>query len=157
MSARWDRHFLSLALANAAMSKDPNTQVGAIIVGPDHELRSAGFNGFPRGIADTSARLNDRGTKLQLVVHAELNAIIGAARVGTPLKGCTLYIAAKDKTGLVWGGPPCTRCTVHTIQTGITEIVSFKMKNVPSKWHEDLRLARSLIEEAGLIYRELEV
>lgn len=155
MSDRWDRYFLKLALLNAEMSKDPNTQVGSVIVGPDREVRSSGFNGFPRGIADTEERLHDRDTKLKLVVHGEMNAILGAARVGIPLKGCTLYLAATDSSGLIWGGSPCSRCTVEIIQAGIQEIVSFAPKNTPSRWHDDLAMARSLIEEAGIRYREL--
>lgn len=155
MSERWDRHFLQLCLEHARMSKDPSTRVGCVIVGPDSEIRSTGFNGFPRGIADTAERLADRDTKLKLVVHAETNAILNAARIGVSVKGCTLYLAATDDSGLVWGGPPCTRCTVEVIQSGVTEIVSYPTKSVPSRWHEDLALARSLLQECGMRYREL--
>ena len=154
MTERWDRHFLGLSLYHSRLSKDPNTKVGSVIIGPDRELLSAGFNGFPRGIADTPERLNDRDTKLKLVVHAEMNALLAAARTGMRLKGCILYLAATDDTGLVWGGPPCTRCTVEIIQVGICEIVSYPVKSAPSRWHADLMLARSLIEEAGILYRE---
>lgn len=153
---RWDRHFLGLALQHAKMSKDPNTQVGSVIVGPDREIVSAGFNGFPRGIDDTVERLADREKKLQLIVHAEMNAILAAAKNGIRLQGCTLYLAAtKLATGMVWGGPPCTRCTVEIIQAGITEIVSHPVKSIPSKWHADLNLAGELIRESGIGYREL--
>ncbi len=156
MSERWDRHFLNLAVEHAAMSKDPNTQVGAVLVGPDRELLSAGFNGFPRGVADTPERLNDRDTKLRLVVHAEMNAILAAARCGIRVKGATLYLAATDLTsGMIWGGPPCTRCTVETIQAGIAEIVSYPQKAAPSKWASDLALARDILTEAGITFREL--
>ena len=55
------------------------------------------FNGFPRGIADTEARLNNRDLKLKPIVHGEMNAILAAARVGIPLKGCTLYFAAPSR------------------------------------------------------------
>jgi dCMP deaminase len=155
MSERWDRHFLQLCLDHARMSKDPSTRVGSIIVGPDREILSAGFNGFPRGIEDTPARLGNRDTKLSLIVHGEMNAILAAARVGTRLKGSTLYLGATDDSGLVWGGPPCTRCTVEIIQAGITEIVSYHPKPVPSRWHADLAVSRDLLEEAGILYREL--
>jgi dCMP deaminase len=154
-NARWDHHFLRLALANAQMSKDPNTRVGSLIVGPDREIRSAGFNGLPRGIADTEVRLHDRDTKLKLVVHAEMNAVLNAARVGIPLKGCTLYLVATDNSGSIWGGPPCTRCTVEVIQTGIAEIVSFPFKAGWSRWAEDIRFARDLLDEARIVYREV--
>lgn len=153
MSAKWDNHFLNLALAHAEMSKDPNTQVGAVIVGPDREIRSAGFNGLPRGIADTAERLGDRETKLRLIVHAEMNAVLAAARVGIPLLGCSMFIACTDDTGAVWGGPPCVRCTVEIIQSGITRIVARPMKPV-SKWAADLALAQDLLAEAGIEFSE---
>lgn len=155
MSERWDKHFVGLALYHSRLSKDPSTRVGSVIIGPDRELLSAGFNGFPRRIADTPERLNDRDMKLKLVVHAEMNALLAAARTGMRLKGCTLYLACTDDSGLIWGGPPCTRCTVEIIQVGISEIVSYAPKAVPSRWHEDLALARELIQEAGIRYREI--
>lgn len=157
MSEKWDRHFLGMALYHSKLSKDPQTRVGSVIIGPDHEILSGGFNGFPRGIADTVERLHDRDTKLKLVVHAEMNALLAAARTGMRLKGCTLYLAATDDTGLIWGGPPCTRCVVEIIQVGISEIVSYPVKTVPSRWHEDLKVSRELIEEAGIKYREVSV
>lgn len=157
MSERWDKHFLGLSLYHSRLSKDPSTRVGSVIVGPDREILSAGFNGFPRGIADTPERLCDRETKLKLIVHAEMNALLAAARTGMRLKGCSLYLAATDDSGLVWGGPPCTRCMVEIIQVGISEIVTYPIKSVPSRWHEDLKLARSLIEEVGILYRECPV
>ena len=156
MSERWDRHFLQLCIEHARMSKDPSTRVGAVIVGPDREIRSAGFNGFSRGIQDTTERLNDREMKLKLVVHGEMNAVLAAARVGIPLKGCTLYLAATDVSGNIWGGSPCVRCAVEVIQAGITEVVSYVKKSVPSKWHADLMLSESLLLEAGVIYREVQ-
>lgn len=124
MINRWDLHFINMAIENAKMSKDPSTKVGAVIVGPDREIRSTGFNGFPRGIADTEERLNNREKKLELVVHGEMNAVLNAARIGTALKGCTMYLAATDSSGLIWGGAPCIRCTVEIIQAGISEIVA---------------------------------
>jgi len=50
---------------------------------------------------------------------------------------------------------PCTRCTVEIIQAGITDVVSFPPQDVPSKWHEDLAVARGLLSEAGVKYREI--
>ena len=154
MTARWDKHFIKLALLCATMSKDPRTRVGAVIVGPDKEVRSTGFNGFPRGIADTHERLHDKTEKLRLVVHAEVNAILNAARVGIPLSGCTLYLAATDDTGGVWGGPPCTRCSLDVIQSGIIGVVSLPFKGDVSSWAADVASAGLLLAEAGVNYRE---
>lgn len=154
MTAKWDDHFLDMCARIAMMSKDPSTKVGSIIVGPDREIRTTGFNGFPRGIDDTQERLTNRDMKLSLVVHAEMNAILNAARVGVLVKGCALYLAATDISGLIWGGPPCTRCTVEIIQSGISEIVSYPFKEVPSMWKDSIELSRRLLDECGVVYRE---
>jgi dCMP deaminase len=50
---RWDEYFIKMAFLVAEKSKDPSTKVGCVIVGPDNEIRSTGFNGFPRGVAET--------------------------------------------------------------------------------------------------------
>lgn len=156
MTNHWHRRFIDMAVLVAEWSKDPSTKVGAVIVGPDREVRSTGFNGLPRGIEDTEARLTDRELKLKLVVHAEINAIMNAARHGVGIKGCTMYLAACSAVdGNVWGGPPCTRCTVELIQTGIREIVTLPFKTVPSRWLEDLAQAKALLVEAGVTYTEM--
>ncbi|WP_437224556.1 deoxycytidylate deaminase [Planctomicrobium sp. SH661] len=152
---KWDRHFIKLALENARMSKDPATQAGAVIVGPDREVRSMGYNGLPRGILDTPERLNNKELKRSLIVHAEMNAILNAARIGVSTRGCTLYLALTDETEQVWGGPPCLRCTVEIIQSGITEVVAKPFKNVESYWTSSVEQARELLVEAKLTYREI--
>jgi deoxycytidylate deaminase len=48
----WDQYFIEMAFLVASKSKDPSTQVGCVIVGPDNEIRSTGFNGFPRGVEE---------------------------------------------------------------------------------------------------------
>ena len=152
MSQRWDRHFLRMALECAGMSKDPNTSVGAVVVGPDREIRATGFNGFPQGVIDMPDRLADRELKNRLMVHAERNCICNAARVGVPLKGCVLYLAATDASSAVWGGAPCVSCTIGVIQVGIVEVVSPPQK-VPTKRADDLRMAGELLKEAGIMQR----
>lgn len=154
-TARWDQAFLRQALEWAKMSKDPRTQVGAVIVGKDRETLATGFNGFPRGIEDSAERLCDREKKNRLMVHAERNAILNAARIGVALKGSTLYLVATDPSGNVWGGPPCTACTIEVIQAGVIEIVSLPFKEGPSAWRDDVEFARQLLVEAGVNYREV--
>ena len=53
---KWDRRFLALAEHVADWSKDPSTKTGAVIVRPDRTIASMGYNGFPRGMADTDDR-----------------------------------------------------------------------------------------------------
>lgn len=155
MTDRWSYYFLELALVTARMSKDPKTSVGAVIVGKDREVLSMGFNGLPRGIADTDDRLGDREEKLRLIVHGEMNAILNAARTGTALRGTTLYFVATDSTGFVWGGPPCVRCAVEIIQAGIARIVTLPFKDGYSKWREDVERSRAILREAGIAYDEV--
>lgn len=152
MTERWDRYFLGLALAASRMSRDPSTRVGSVLV-RDNTLLSTGFNGFPRGIADDH-RLTDRETKLKLVVHGEMNAVLNAARSGRALEGATMYTACQSN-GVMWGGAPCTRCAVECIQAGIREIVSYPAKLTPSRWHEDLAYSEAILAEAGVIFRSL--
>ncbi len=143
MSEKWDKRFLALASHIAGWSKDPSTQVGCVVVGPDREIRSTGFNGFPRGIEDSIARLENRELKYPLICHAEENAIMHAARIGISLKGCTAYVT--------W--PPCSRCARSLIQAGVDEVVYPTESEIPERWGDDFEIATSMMNEAGLAVR----
>jgi dCMP deaminase len=133
--SNWDHRFLALAEFVAGWSKDPSTQVGAVVMRPDKTVASLGFNGFPRGVADDK-RLEDRALKYELVVHAELNAILHARE---PLAGYTLY---------TWPLPPCSRCAAAIIQAGIMRVVS---PPPIERWRESCELAASILREAGVV------
>lgn len=85
-----------------------------------------------------------------------MNAILNAARIGVSTRGCTLYLALTDESGQVWGGAPCTRCTVEIIQAGITEVVARPFKNQTSYWIDSVEQARDLLQEAQIQYREID-
>jgi dCMP deaminase len=142
--------YLDMCLSIAGMSPDPATKVGAVIVDTLGDVVSTGFNSFPRRVQHTVDRLHDREEKLPLMIHAEVKAIISAARRGVSTNGCRLYLAATDDTGMIWGGPPCVSCSIQIIQAGIFQIVSPPIKPTPSKWHEDLKRAETLLAEAGV-------
>ena len=78
----WDDYFMGLAHLSAKRSKDPSTQVGAVIVSKDHRVIGIGYNGFPNGCDDDDFPWNREGeviqTKYPYVVHAELNAILNS-------------------------------------------------------------------------------
>lgn len=155
-SLRWDRHFLRMAIEHAGMSKDPSTRVGAILVSADRTIIGGGFNGFPRGILDISSRLAERETKLMLTVHAETNAVLQAARAGVKTLGSVLYFVAQDvATGVMWGGPPCTRCSMNLIQAGVSEIISMPQDGAPDRWSLDLDFSRMMLDEARVGFREV--
>jgi len=144
MSEKWDQRFLKLAEHISGWSKDPSTKVGCVVVGEDREIRSTGFNGFPRGIADDMERLSDREQKYPLICHAEENAIMHAARIGLSLKGCTAYVT--------W--PPCTRCARSLIQAGVIEVVYPQESEVPERWMADFEMSTQMMGEAGLTIRQ---
>tara|TARA_B100000003_G_scaffold208602_1_gene229428 strand:- start:244 stop:702 length:459 start_codon:yes stop_codon:yes gene_type:complete len=146
MSTKWDQRFIELAKHIANWSKDPSTKVGCVVVGEDREIRSTGFNGFPRGIKDDEERLLDREQKYPLICHAEENAIMHAARIGVSLKGSTAYVT--------W--PPCSRCARSLIQAGIKEIVYPNPGEIPERWKEDFDISNLMINEAGISVRTID-
>jgi len=146
-----DKFFISLAELVSTESKDRSTKVGAVIVGPDKEVRSTGWNGFPRGVDDDNESRHERPAKYAFTEHAERNAIYNAARVGIPLKGCTLY--------LNWEPCPCPDCTRAVIQSGITKVVGPNKEfpnNTSKDWQESFKQSREMLAEAGIEVKEIE-
>ena len=110
----WDEYFMGLAHLSAMRSKDPSTQVGAVIVSGEHRVVSIGYNGFPNGCSDDEFPWDREGdfgaTKYPYVVHAELNAILNSKN---DLRGCSIYVSLF----------PCNECAKAIIQSGISRIV----------------------------------
>ena len=146
LNKKWDLRFIELAKHISEWSKDPSTKVGCVVVGEDREIRSTGFNGFPRGIDDNPERLANRETKYPLICHAEENAIMHAARIGVSLKGSTAYVT--------W--PPCSRCARSLIQAGVKEVVYSLEVEIPDRWQEDFKISTEMMQEAGLIVRSVD-
>ena len=144
----WDEYYLNICKVVATRSKDPNTQVGCIIVGPAHEIRSTGYNSLPRGIRDDIPERLVRPTKYLWMEHAERNAIYNAARCGTPLEGCTIYIELM----------PCMDCARAIVQAGIGAVVvsGERMSQYSSEYYDEhFRLVEVLFEEAGVSVRQV--
>ena len=136
---KWDDRFMRIADEVASWSKDPGTKVGAVLV-RDRRILATGYNGFPLGIADTDERYNDRPTKLNLTVHAEINSILNAAKNGATTKGSTLYVTF----------PPCVHCSSAVIQAGVKRVVCPAIETTPERWHESFRNGANLLGEAGI-------
>lgn len=108
----WPDYFFGQMNGIKRKSKDKHTKFGCIIAGPSHEIRTTGFNSFPRKLNDNIAERYERPEKYFWMVHAERNAIYNAAKMGTPLDGCNAYI----------DGLPCGDCAQGLIQVGIKEV-----------------------------------
>jgi len=133
--ADWDIRFLELAKHIASWSKDPSTQVGAVIVDKKKRVVSVGYNGFAQGVKDSPERYENRDIKYKIVVHAERNAIIFAKQ---NLEDCTIY---------TWPFQPCSVCAGMIIQSGIKRIVAPKIEKT-ERWYDDMALACETLEEA---------
>ena len=138
----WDEYFMNLTRNVAVKSKDQSVKVGTVIVGPDHEVRSTGYNGFPRGVDESTSERWERPIKYQWIEHAERNAVYNAARMGTSVNGCTAYMES----------PPCTECGRALIQAGIKEVVVSRQNPFKDRedWKESIQFALDMLEEAGV-------
>lgn len=103
----WDVYYSRIVSAVAEKSKD-STKVGAILVGPNKEIRLTAFNGPPAGVEDTLAR-RTKPEKYLFASHAEANLIAFAARCGIRTEGCTVVVTHY----------PCSGCAKALIQAGI--------------------------------------
>lgn len=140
MDSKWTARFLDLAKEVASWSKDPSSQVGAIIVRPDRSVASVGFNGFPRGVEDSRDAIANRDAKLLRTVHAELNAILAAKE---PLTGYSIFI---------WPFQPCAQCAAAIIQSGIKEVYCpYNDHMAQERWSESFKAALQMLDEAGVI------
>lgn len=137
---------MDLAVLVSGWSKDPSTKIGAVIARPNKTIASVGFNGFPRGIADDS-RLNSRGLKYPIIIHAELNAILNCYE--RP-EGYNLYCTV----------PPCGQCAAAIIQSGIRSVTSpfiapEGMNQLDRiNWDDLGRIARDILTESGVLVFE---
>jgi dCMP deaminase len=105
-----DGVLIQVAKIIATQSKATRLQVGAVIA-IDGRIVSTGFNGTPMG-ADNACEGED-GKTLPMVIHAETNAIMFAARNGLATSGATMYVTHA----------PCEGCSGAIVQAGIKRIV----------------------------------
>jgi len=143
---RWNEYFFSIIDVIKQKSKDPSTQVGALIVSEENQILSAGYNGFPRGVNDKIESRYERPDKYLWTVHAETNAIYAAANNGIKLSGTKIYMQ--------WH--PCAGCAGAIIQAGITKVIidgahfSYdKLTAKDERWLKDFEIAKQMFEESG--------
>jgi dCMP deaminase len=143
----WDRYFMGLCKHVATRSKDRSTKLGAVIVDNEHATVSTGYNSFPRGIDDYVEARYERPEKYFWFEHAERNAIFGAARNGTSLRGCKIYCA--------W--MPCADCARAIIQVGIVEVILdgelYEARANDPVWSESFKRSIQMFDEARVGYR----
>jgi dCMP deaminase len=138
---------MELCRTIATWSKDTSTKCGCVIIGPDNEIRSTGYNGLPRCCEYKDERTEVRPEKYFWFEHAERNAIYNAARIGTPLLTCSAYIT----------GPPCADCARAMVQAGIWTIYIPEHHNMITRlesgeWPDSLARGEEMLQEASVGY-----
>lgn len=136
MTTNWSSRFMDMAHLVSKWSKDPSTQVGAVITDDKHRIISVGFNGEPRGVLEPLTRER----KLLRTIHAEQNAM---AFAGRDLTGCRIYITH----------PPCAQCAAMIVQRGLA-IVCYDVRDLNNgyleRWKDSLDEANRMLHESNV-------
>lgn len=137
-----DSKYMGLAWIHASFSKDPNTQIGSVIIDKHNNILGTGYNGPPSKIKDDSFSW-ERPEKYLYVKHAEDNAIDHSKATIEEFSECTLYV-----TGL-----PCKSCMLDIISKNINKVVymdGLYDKNSSQTNQEDINSTHILAKEAGV-------
>ena len=122
-----DDVYSEVARTISRLSKDENTHIGAVIIGPNGEPVSWGYNGSIAGFPDdyiphsresktleyieNNKLIKFSENKYPFMSHAESNALFYADR--SKLVGATLYVT----------GMPCTICAKEIARAKIAKVV----------------------------------
>ena len=140
-----DKNFINIATEIASASKCVSKKVGAVIV-KDGRILSTGYNGTPPGYINCNQYWNNQYTKEHhewsktYEIHAEMNAIIWAARKGISIEGATIYVTLE----------PCSECSKNLIASGIKRIV-YKT----AYEHTDSKLISQFLKDNKVIIEQL--
>lgn len=138
---KWDLRFMRLAdLEVAQWSKDRSSKVGCVLV-KNREIVTTGFNGMPRGVNDDVEERHERPEKYNWFLHAELNAVVNAARQGKSTLDCDAY--------LNWY--PCDHCAGVLVNAGIKRVYCDKEPEWEHpKWGVLFKRAKKILEEGKI-------
>lgn len=140
----WDEYFMKLAEVVRSRGDCTRRTVGAVIV-KDYRIITTGYNGTPHNIKNCSEGGCERCKKRDegkidwyeyeescICIHAEQNAIIQAAYLGSTTKGAFLYCTTL----------PCSTCAKMIINAGLTTVIY--------KEHFPESKALNLLKKAGV-------
>ena len=111
----WDEYFLKLAMLASERSTCPRMHCGCVLV-KDKNVIATGYNGSIPGddhCDNVGCLIVDN--HCVRTVHAEMNALIQAAKRGHPVDGATAYVT----------NMACTTCAKALISAGVKRVVIF--------------------------------
>ena len=120
----WDEYFLKLAMLASERATCPRMHCGCVLV-KNKNVISSGYNGSIPGdvhCVDVGCLMVDN--HCVRTVHAEMNALVQAAKRGNAVEGSTAYVT----------NMPCTTCAKALITAGVKRVVIF------SDYHDTLAL-----------------
>ena len=133
---KWPLRFFQMAELVGSWSKDPSTQVGAVIT-EGNRVVSLGFNGYPHGVSD-KADQDEREIKYLKTIHAEENAILFSKQ---DLRDSELWVTHF----------PCPNCAAKIIQTGMKVVhCPQQSDDFLSRWQEKIDISQQMFDEAGV-------
>lgn len=139
---------MAIAMANALMSKDPSTQVGACFVNSEGKIVSCGYNSPPNGWADEDFTWDkpdeEEYNKYTYIVHAEMNAIFNYGGSIKDFRNSTLYVTFL----------PCPHCAKHMVQAGVKDVVYLaeNNSNIPAKL--STAISKFIFKKCNINYRK---
>ena len=118
----WDQYFLKLAMLASERATCPRMHCGCVLV-KNKDVVATGYNGsIPGDVHCDDAGCLVVDNHCVRTVHAEMNALIQAAKRGHAIEGATAYVT----------NMPCTTCAKALITAGIRRVVVF------SEYHDTL-------------------
>ena len=129
----WDDYFMATAVLLSTRSPCERLHVGCLLVSGgarSNRIIAAGYNGFLPGSPHVS-RVRDGHE--QATVHAEQNAVADAARRGSSLEGCIVYVTHY----------PCINCAKILSAAGISEV------RYREDYHND-EIVAALLKDSGV-------
>lgn len=132
----WTETYFAIAEVIAKRSKDPHTKVGAVLV-KEGCVISVAYNGEPKN--STLEFDWHSSEKYSHVVHAEMNAIANASRMGISTVNTDMYLTLS----------PCCNCMNMLIQHGVKRVF-FKQK------YSDYELSKKIAKNSEVVLTQVD-
>ncbi len=111
----YDIAYMKMTYPLRDLSYAVRSKVGCVIVSPNGQIVSQGYNGMPCGMSNICEHVDENGnlkTNTE-VLHAESNAISKCAKFSSSTDGATMYVSLS----------PCIECSKLIVQSGIKRVV----------------------------------
>jgi dCMP deaminase len=131
MILTWDQYFLSLCKLVSLRSKDPDTQVGCVIVDHEQKIIGTGYNGHVSGTDFTF----EKPYKYTFMIHSEENTLLNSTK--SDLSDCTMYCTLF----------PCEHCTLLICQKKIKKIIYLE-------YREKYSISKQIFDTCGIPYEQ---